>query len=226
MSKKSRRKKRTLNRPVQSLPKKNKVGRNEWLKWVKAMLIGVIASLMASYLVKYFLEPINSDTFAYYYVLHTIPVNSKNTPETSVNELKDMFSVVIKPDKNLNINHIKIHNVDEVQETSIYYSENDINQNITSKEKKIYNERVGTFTVSNFHTIKAKSTLILNIIGVFDGNKCNPTIVLENNKKLWPIESKLVSQSHLFLSRYWQLVVTLNIMCIISIYYFLRRSER
>jgi hypothetical protein len=210
-------------------PQENKmdsVGKKAWLDWGKAVIIGIIGSVAAYYLVEYFMEPMKSDTFSYYYVLNTIPVTAKKDSESSVNELNDMFSVVVKPDKPLNINHIKIHNIAKMVESSLYCSENDINKVIAAKVKMLYNSELGILTVSDIPTIPAKSKLIINVLGVIDSDQSNPVIVLEDNKMIWPIEAKLVTETRLFLARYWQLVLTINLLCILSVYYFLKTRLR
>ena len=217
-------KKKRLKRKNTSInnSKKQKNLRNPWLVWGKLILIGIIGGIGAFYLIEYLIEPMKREVFAYYYVLNTIPIEKVRAEINTSNELRDMFSIVIKPDHPLNIQEIKIHHISEFNSFKVYCSENDINKDLTQKIKETFNSKVGTLRFNNIPTLPEQSKFIINVIGVVDSEKCNPVIVKENNQIIWPVESKLVAESYLFLARYWQIVLTLNILCILSIYYFIK----
>ncbi|MCG6551534.1 MAG: hypothetical protein L7F77_04340 [Candidatus Magnetominusculus sp. LBB02] len=190
------------------------------------ILLGILINILTIILVEYIIEPAKSDILSYYYILDNVPVTLARNPEIKGNELNSMFSIVVKSNKLLNINHVRIHSIAKIIGTTLYCSVNDINRGINDKVKMRYNSDEGILTISDIPTIPADSRFIVNILGVLDMDKCNPVIVLENNKFIWPIESFLVTESTLFLARNWQLVLSINIICILSIYYFLKKRLR
>ncbi len=214
--------KRRRTKQSSNQQKEPAVKRRQWLEWCAALIIGIIGSISAWYLIANFMEPMDRDTFSYYYVLNTIPVSLSGNTVHSANELTNMFSIVVKPDNALNINNIKISGVGKMDGYSMYCSDNDINQSISQKLRMKYNADVGTVTFTGIPTIPGKSNLIVNILGRIDNKKVLPIIVLANNKMLWPVESKLVSESQLFLAKNWRFIFIINLLCILSIYYSLK----
>lgn len=187
-----------------------------------AFVLGILALSLLSPLSDQLPEPLGSkELFSYYFSLNLInDTTTRGSEQASL--IDDITSVVVHPMKEpISINTIRVRGISEVSRCVVAIRDTELRSKSLPVDCAVDKDRE-LLTISNIGVVPQSTTLIANIWGA-TSTDIFPAIQLRDGTFVWPSHARLVKGRLLFLSDYWNLIVTIIVITMLGYYYVLKR---